>query len=128
MNLGKLHPDAAVEFVKANPSASFGSMSADGMRRVNGPESLRDAFAEAGGRIATKVPHTLGLGDIASFALAIVGITEDRVSAWIGEPCGCDQRREKLNRFGEWVRSVATGIVDGAKESLEAIIGSTGPS
>lgn len=41
-----------------------------------------------------------GLGDYVSRALAAVGITEKRVSAAIGRPCGCTQRAEQLNALG----------------------------
>lgn len=49
---GKLKPTAAVAFIAAHPEATLGSMSKDGMRRVNCPESLIDAFVAAGGSVA----------------------------------------------------------------------------
>jgi len=39
----------------------------------------------------------LGLGDLFAMVLQSIGITEKRVSAVIGKPCGCKKRREKLN-------------------------------
>ena len=41
-----------------------------------------------------------GLGDIVKAGLSAIGITEERVSAAIGRPCGCSQRAEKLNKLG----------------------------
>jgi hypothetical protein len=41
-----------------------------------------------------------GLGDIVKAGLSAIGITEERVSAAIGRPCGCSQRAEKLNELG----------------------------
>jgi hypothetical protein len=41
-----------------------------------------------------------GLGDIVKAGLSAIGITEERVSAVIGRPCGCSQRAEALNELG----------------------------
>jgi hypothetical protein len=41
-----------------------------------------------------------GLGDIVKAGLSAIGITEERVSAVIGRPCGCSQRAEALNALG----------------------------
>lgn len=41
-----------------------------------------------------------GLGDIVKAGLSAIGITEERVSAVIGRPCGCSERAEKLNELG----------------------------
>ncbi len=46
-----------------------------------------------------------GLGDLVKSALSLVGITEERVTAWLGK-CGCAERREKLNRLGAWAQRV----------------------
>ena len=63
------------------------------------------------------------LGDRISSALSLVGITEDRVSSWLGRPCGCSRRREKLNKLDIWARGVVSKTIEDAKESLERIIG-----
>lgn len=67
-----------------------------------------------------------GLGDIIAKAAAIVGVTEERLSAFLGKPCGCGPRREKFNQLGSWAYRVAKGKVDGALEFLDRIIGSWG--
>jgi hypothetical protein len=46
------------------------------------------------------VPQKRGLGDIVKAGLSAIGITEERVSAVIGRPCGCSQRAEALNELG----------------------------
>lgn len=45
-------------------------------------------------------PHKPGLGDMVKAGLSAIGITEERVSAAIGKPCGCSERAEKLNELG----------------------------
>lgn len=58
-------------------------------------------------RMDSEAAEQPGLGDRVESALAFIGITKDRVEAWIGEPCNCDERREKLNALGEWAASAA---------------------
>lgn len=50
-----------------------------------------------------------GLGDAIAEALKIVGITPERVEAWLGRPCGCLRRQRKLNRLGRWARQTLAG-------------------
>jgi hypothetical protein len=64
----------------------------------------------------------LGLGDRVSQALSLVGITEERVSEWLGRPCGCSERREKLNQLGQWVARVLSGKTEQAEEHLQEMI------
>lgn len=45
-------------------------------------------------------PQKAGLGDMVKAGLSAIGITEERVSAVIGRPCGCSERAEKLNELG----------------------------
>lgn len=52
MNLGKLNQFDAERFVLENESASLGSYSSDGLRRVRGNVALVDAFVRAGGILA----------------------------------------------------------------------------
>ena len=62
-------------------------------------------------------------GDAVKKALEAVGVTEERVSAWLGRPCGCRERREKLNALGLWARRVLAGRAERAREFLEGIMG-----
>jgi hypothetical protein len=45
-------------------------------------------------------PPKPGLGDMVKAGLSAIGITEERVSAAIGRPCGCSQRAKALNELG----------------------------
>lgn len=62
------------------------------------------------------------LGDKLGEALATVGITEERVAAWLGRPCNCKKRKEKLNALGMWAARVLTGKKDDAVEQLDKIM------
>ncbi|MFA5398631.1 MAG: hypothetical protein WC346_21635 [Methanogenium sp.] len=62
------------------------------------------------------------LGDNISFALSTVGITEDRVTNWLGRPCGCGRRREKLNQLDIWARDTLLKTTKNAKSILERLI------
>jgi hypothetical protein len=64
----------------------------------------------------------MGLGDKVEQALKTVGITEERVSRWLGRPCGCRGRKEKLNKLGNWMARVLGGGAtpeEGRKELAE---------
>lgn len=62
-------------------------------------------------------------GDLLHEALATVGVTEERVSRWLGRDCGCDGRRQALNDLDAWARRVVAGKVEYAREYLERILG-----
>ena len=47
---------------------------------------------------------TTELGDVVEAALRTMGVTHERVERWLGRPCGCEERREKLNRLSRWAR------------------------
>lgn len=51
---------------------------------------------------------SLRLGDLVAITLDSVGITKERVAAWWGTQCRCDERQEKLNQLGQsivkWLR------------------------
>lgn len=68
-----------------------------------------------------------GLGDLVSKALSVVGLTEDRVSEFMGRPCGCKERRQRLNALTFWATRVLSGQTEKAKEYLDAITGETDP-
>jgi hypothetical protein len=60
------------------------------------------------------------LGDQVESVLSTIGINKERVSRWLGKPCECPARQEKLNRLGDWAASVAKGIF-GKSEAESAI-------
>ena len=68
-------------------------------------------------------PTTLadpGWGDRLEAALSAVGVTKERVSAWLGAPCGCAERQEKMNRLGRWVESFFKAP-EAAKQEFERL-------
>jgi hypothetical protein len=42
------------------------------------------------------------LGTIIERALHLIGIDSDRVSSWLGRPCGCAERKAKLDSLTLW--------------------------
>ena len=66
------------------------------------------------------------LGNLIESALAKVGITSEKVSTFLGKPCSCKKRRDKLNQVDAWARRVIAGKVEDAKEYLNRIMGEPG--
>ena len=62
------------------------------------------------------------LGDTIKSALDLVGVTEPVISKWLGKPCDCEERREKLNQLSIWAKRTMRGKFDNAKEFLTMII------
>jgi hypothetical protein len=63
------------------------------------------------------------LGDLLESALSRVGVTKDRVERWLGRPCGCAERQEKLNQLGYWAKSVLAGKSKHPEKYLDGIVG-----
>ncbi len=49
------------------------------------------------------------IGDVVERALVSVGVTQARVEQWLGAPCGCEERQQKLNQLGFWAARVVKG-------------------
>ena len=64
----------------------------------------------------------MGLGDAVEKALSSVGITKERVTRWLGKPCGCEERKAKLNRLGWWAQRVLLGKTNYAREFIDGIM------
>ena len=62
------------------------------------------------------------LGDKVEQALGCIGINPDRVEKWLGKPCGCVERKEKLNQLNAWMIRVLRGAVDDAEVYLDNLI------
>ena len=62
------------------------------------------------------------LGDMIEKALTTVGVTSERVEAWVGGPCNCADRREKLNQLWRWAARVLDGKTEKAEMYLDGII------
>jgi hypothetical protein len=54
--------------------------------------------------------------------LSAAGVTADRVTAWLGKPCGCKERKEKLDALGLWAVWVARGKIARAGDYLGRIL------
>lgn len=61
-------------------------------------------------------------GDRVERALTLIGITDRRISEWLGRDCGCGERKEKLNQLDLWARRVIRGKIDNAHNYLDRII------
>lgn len=64
-----------------------------------------------------------GLGDRIEQALQLVGITSERVEKWLQRPCGCNERKQRLNQLGSWAFRIIQGNLNKAEEYLNSIIG-----
>lgn len=62
------------------------------------------------------------LGDVIERSLQTVGVTDERISTWLGKPCGCDERKEKMNQLSIWAKRVTKGKLKNAKKFLITII------
>lgn len=94
----------------------------------NGPKPLAPSFPGEDFdatllRLPTASQIRAGWGDQLEQALSMVGITKERVSQWLGAPCNCQERQEKINALGSWVKRTISGKVADAKSYLEKIIG-----
>jgi hypothetical protein len=65
---------------------------------------------------------TGGLGDLIESALTKVGITKEKVEQWIGGPCGCEERKRKLNNLTAWAKR-ALGMESDAEAELRELLG-----
>lgn len=64
----------------------------------------------------------MGLGDYIERALNLVGITKTRVEKWLGRPCNCTERQDKLNQLGWWAKRVISGKTAGMDKHLSSIM------
>lgn len=51
----------------------------------------------------------LPLGDYIESGLSAIGITKERVAAWLGSCGGCNDRQARLNQLGSWIARKARG-------------------
>lgn len=61
------------------------------------------------------------LGDRVERALSAAGITQDRVKHWVGD-CNCEDRKQRLNRLGEWATRILAGKTENAEHYLKGIM------
>jgi hypothetical protein len=67
----------------------------------------------------------MGLGDVVEAALSKIGLTKERVESWVGGPCGCRERQEKLNALGNWAWRVVRGRDPAPSDSLSGMMGAS---
>lgn len=65
------------------------------------------------------------LGDVVEDALSLVGITQDRVSRWLGMPCKCEERKQKLNQLHAWAFRIVSGKTANAVTYFESMVSET---
>lgn len=70
-----------------------------------------------------RLKEVANVGDHVEKALSSLGITKERVEAWLGRPCRCRERKRKLNEIGQWAYRVISGERANAKEELDRIVG-----
>lgn len=70
-------------------------------------EAMKSVTFSSGDRLYVDTDHPSypkrpkGLGDYVATGLSAVGITPEKVSKVIGKPCGCNKRKERLNKLGK---------------------------
>ncbi len=64
------------------------------------------------------------VGDVIAWGLRLIGVTDERVSRWIGTECGCRERRRRLNALSDWAWSVIKGRIpiSKAREELDKML------
>lgn len=62
------------------------------------------------------------LGDVVAKALALLGITPERVERWSGQGCRCKDRQARLNSLSAWAWRVLGGKTENAEKYLEQLI------
>lgn len=62
------------------------------------------------------------LGDAVQVALDRLGVTPERVERWLGWPCGCSERKEKLNALHLWAKQSSRLARDRAHEFLDRLL------
>lgn len=101
MILGKLQLSKAVAFISEHPEATLGSLSADGLRRVNGPESLRVVFKLAGGT-ASPASRLLPSEECGTCDKARLGdAIKDRLVQETGDETVCDECQDEIDKLNK---------------------------
>ena len=62
------------------------------------------------------------LGTRIERVLSSFGVTPEEVERYLGRPCGCEERKRRLDEFGAWARRVVSGRLDGMRERLYAML------
>lgn len=65
----------------------------------------------------------MNLGDRVHAALSLIGVNKVLIEGWLGRPCGCDERRDKMNALGLWAAAALRGGRIKAAEHLRQLLG-----
>ena len=130
MILGKIAQESAGSFVVANPLASIGSMSADGTRRVNGPDSLRAAFEQAGGILEGITVTTAATECVPCQKTGLGDAIKQRLVQETGDTKVCDECQAEIDRLNtmsaeevlEDAESLSQRIAERAKTEATSLI------
>jgi hypothetical protein len=82
------------------------------------PEKVHRPCGWDGQTVQRPKEKITGLGDLIESALSTAGITKQRVERWLGRPCRCKERQEKLNQLGWWAVDVVKGKRTNPTEDL----------
>lgn len=69
-----------------------------------------------------KILREVRIGDAVEKVLSGISITPERVEEWVGKPCGCRERKWKLNQLGAWMKRLVSGKTEKAEEYLVSIM------
>lgn len=130
MILGKTTHDRAKAFVSQYDASSLGSMSADGMRRVRGPISLRQAFIDAGGITKDGIPPVHGTECLTCEQKRLGDAIKDRLVEETNDTTVCDECQAEIDRLntmtaGEVIEeapALADRITERAKTKAKSVI------
>lgn len=69
-----------------------------------------------------RVPSSpLPLGDWTERGISAMGITQERVTKWLGSCGGCEKRKQALNRLGAYIHRFVAGDQSAAAELIVEI-------
>lgn len=128
--IGKIEQSSASAFVQSNPSASLGSMSSDGLRRIKGPLSLRQAFIDAGGITKDSVPPVLGSECTTCEQQRLGDAIKDRLIEETRDTTVCDECQAEIDRLNTMTAdevfkeapALADRITERAKTKAKSVI------
>lgn len=62
------------------------------------------------------------LGDTVERTLKRIGVDSQLVERWLGKPCRCPERVEKLNQLEMWARQFIRGRINEGKNYLVSLM------
>lgn len=92
-------------------------------RYMGGDGKVASAPSTPVATVNASAPARLLLGDAVEAALSKIGITKELVSEWMGRPCSCPEKKEKLNNLHRWAENAAKETADKARALLGKLIG-----